>query len=100
MARERFVLDEKCTFDYLFENRNDANIGQTINIALERIEEDNKSKLEGVFRNIDFNSQMQLGETKDRNRRLKNLIEDFADPRLDLKPSRLGNADVIGNVYE
>lgn len=100
MARERFVLDEKCTFDYLFENRNDSNIGQTINIALERIEEDNKSKLEGVFRNIDFNSQMQLGETKDRNRRLKNLIEDFADPKLDLKPSRLGNADVIGNVYE
>lgn len=100
MARERFVLDEKCTFDYLFENRNDSNIGQTINIALERIEEDNKSKLEGVFRNIDFNSQMQLGETKDRNRRLKTLIEDFADPRLDLRPSRIGKTDVIGNVYE
>lgn len=100
MSRERFVLDDKCTFDYLFNNRNDANIGQIINIALERIEEDNKSKLEGVFRNIDFNSQMQLGETKDRNRRLKNLIEDFADSKLDLRPSKIGNKDVIGNVYE
>ncbi|MCP5046942.1 MAG: type I restriction-modification system subunit M, partial [bacterium] len=33
-------------------------------------------------------------------RRLKNLLEDFAGPRLDLRPSRIGNRDVIGDVYE
>ena len=100
LERERFKLDETCTYDYLYAHRNDNQIGQLINQALEKIEEDNKVKLEGVFRNIDFNSDMQLGETKERNVRLKNLIEDFANPILDLRPSKVGNADIIGNVYE
>ena len=100
LERERFKLDETCTYDYLFKHRNDNQIGQLINQALEKIEEDNKAKLEGVFRNIDFNSDMQLGETKERNARLKNLIEDFSDPRLDLRPSKVGKSDIIGNVYE
>ncbi len=100
MSRERFMLPENCDFDYLFAHRNDANIGELINIALENIEEANKAKLEGVFRNIDFNSDANLGETKDRNRRLKNLLEDFANPVLDLRPSRIGDQDIIGNTYE
>jgi len=100
LARERFIMPEKCAFDYLFEHRNDANIGELINIALENIEEANKAKLEGVFRNIDFNSEANLGQTKDRNRRLRNLLEDFNKPALDLRPSRIGDEDVIGNTYE
>lgn len=100
MNRERFVLPEEGTFDYLYERREAANLGEIINIALEKIEDANKSKLEGVFRNIDFNSEGALGQTKDRNRRLKNLLEDFADSRLDLRPSIIGNRDVIGDVYE
>lgn len=100
MSRERFVLPESSSFDYLYEHRNDANIGELINIALENIEEANKTKLEGVFRNIDFNSDANLGETKDRNRRLKHLLEDFANPVLDLRPSRIGDQDIIGNTYE
>ena len=53
-----------------------------------------------MFRNIDFNSEANLGQTKDRNTRLKHLLDDFNDTRLDLKPSRVGNLDVIGNAYE
>jgi type I restriction enzyme M protein len=97
LRRERFVLDDECTFDYLYERRGADNIGELIDIALERIEDDNRAKLEGVFRNISFNSD-NLGKTKDRNRRLKNLLEDFSDPRLDLRPSVI-NEDVIGNAY-
>lgn len=41
-----------------------------------------------------------LGQTKERNRRLKNLLEDFSDPKLDLRPSRVRHRDVIGDVYE
>jgi len=100
MKRERFVMPDEGTFDYLYERRDAANIGEIINIALEKIEDANKSKLEGVFRNIDFNSEGALGQTKDRNRRLKNLLEDFADPRLDLRPTIIGNRDIIGDVYE
>ena len=61
LSRERFILDEKSTFEYLYENRNASNIGEIINKALEHIEESNKSKLRGVFRNIDFNSEVILG---------------------------------------
>ena len=69
--------------------RNEPNIGELINIALEAIQDSNLAKLDGVFRNIDFNSEANLGRPKDRNRRLKNLLEDFAKPALDLRPSRV-----------
>ncbi|AXU29205.1 TPA: type I restriction-modification system subunit M [Clostridioides difficile] len=98
LSRERFILDEKSTFDYLYDNRNDSSIGDTINKALEHIEESNKAKLRGVFRNIDFNSEVILGKTNDRNAILRTLLNDFKG--LDLKPSHLEGNDVIGNAYE
>ncbi len=98
LARERFVLPKGASFYDLYEQRNEPNIGELINIALDAIEEANKSKLEGVFRNVDFNSEANLGRTKDRNRRLKHLLEDFNKPQLNMRPSRVSE-DVIGNTY-
>ena len=100
LERERFVLPEGASFYDLYEQRNADNIGELINEALEAIAEHpaNKAKLDGVFRNIDFNSEANLGKTKDRNRRLKNLLEDFKQPKLDLRPS-LVDEDIIGNAY-
>lgn len=100
LERERFRVPDRATFDFLYSKRDAPNIGEIINDALDKIEDENKAKLEGVFRNIDFNSEAALGETKDRNRRLKNLLDDFADERLDLRPSVVGNRDIIGDVYE
>ncbi len=100
MKFENFQLPDGCTYEDIYQQRNDVDIGDKINIALTRIEEANKAKLEGVFRNIDFNSETALGQTKERNRRLKHLIEDFSDPKLDLRPSMIGDIDVIGNTYE
>ena len=100
LARERFVVPDECDFDHIYARRDAANIGELINVALEKIVDTNKQKLENVFRNIDFNSEPALGQTKERNRRLKHLLEDFNDPRLDLRPSRVGHRDVIGDVYE
>ena len=98
MARERFILPQGTSFYDLHKQRSEANIGEIINTALEAIETANKVKLEGVFRNIDFNSEANLGKTKDRNRRLKTLLEDFHKPKLDMQPSRISE-DIIGNVY-
>jgi len=113
LERERFVLpiaelkdhetgnvEDSFLADYysLYERRNAANIGELINVVLDAIEEANKAKLEGVFRNIDFNSEANMGKTKDRNRRLKMLLEDFAKPQLDLSPSRV-DEDIIGKTY-
>ena len=120
LERERFVLPPGCRFQDLYEQRNgkkveeggakkvakdkekpkEFSLGEIINQALEKIEETNRAKLAGVFRNIDFNSEANLGETIDRNKRLKMLLNDFADPKLDLRLSRIGNLDVIGNAYE
>ena len=98
LARERFVMPEGASFRELHERRNEPNIGELINVALEEIEDANRAKLEGVLRNIDFNSEANLGRTKDRNRRLRNLLEDFAKPALDLRPSRV-TGDIIGECY-
>lgn len=100
LARERFLLPDGADFDSLYARRLDPDIGQQINIALEAIEEANKAKLEGVFREVDFNSEGKLGQPKERNTRIKGLLEVFADPRMDLRPSIVGDEDVIGNVYE
>ncbi|MEF9933904.1 MAG: type I restriction-modification system subunit M [Clostridium sp.] len=100
LKREKFQLDPTCTFDVIYENRNAENIGEIINKVLMKIEDDNKEKLEGIFRNIDFNSESELGRTKERNATLKNLIEDFASEELNLRPSMLDGKDVIGDAYE
>lgn len=100
LSRERFQLPNGCDFKSLYEHRSQPDIGERIDVALAEIEEANKEKLEGVFREVSFNSENKLGQTKDRNARLKHLLEDFNDPRLDLRPSVVGGEDVIGNVYE
>ncbi len=102
MKHERFVVPQHCSFDYLYDLRNEANVGELINIALNDIEEANREKISsedgsGIFRNIDFNSS-NLGDVKDKNTRLKNLLIDFS--ALDLTPSHLEESDVIGDAYE
>ncbi|MEM8527930.1 MAG: type I restriction-modification system subunit M [Bacteroidota bacterium] len=104
MRRERFVVPTHSRFDYLYESRNEANIGELINQGLEALEEENPGKLSGedgsgVFRNIDFNTS-NLGDVKDKNTRLKNLLIDFSDEKLDLRPSQLDGSDIIGDAYE
>lgn len=100
MSRERFTIAEDCTFDILYAQRDDTEIGQIINVVLEKIEDANKAKLHNVFRNIDFNSEANLGKTRQRNQRLKTLLEDFGSDKLDLRPERVGHMDVVGDVYE
>lgn len=99
MKRERFYLPKDCTFDDLYGNRTKDDIGERIDKALAKIESENLEKLEGVFRNITFNSD-KLGQTKDRNRRLKSLFDDFAKPQLDFRPSLYDDVtDVLGDAY-
>ena len=103
MQHERFVVPEHSHFKFLFDSRNEANIGELINIALTDLEEANREKLysedgAGIFQNIDFNNS-KLGEPKDKNTRLKNLLLDFNQDKLDLRPSHLDGNDIIGGAY-
>ncbi|MFZ2324310.1 MAG: type I restriction-modification system subunit M [Ignavibacteriaceae bacterium] len=103
MTHERFVVPANSHFKYLFEHRNEVNIGELINIALTDLEEANREKLysedgAGIFQNIDFNSS-KLGDVKDKNTRLRNLLLDFNKEELDLRPSHIGGVDIIGGAY-
>src|SRR5665647_927213 len=103
MKHERFVVPEHSHFNYLYEHRNELNIGELIDIGLEDLVEANRDKLysedgAGIFQNINFNSSV-LGDTKDKNTRLKNLLLDFNKETLDLRPSHLEGTDIIGGAY-
>lgn len=95
---EPFKVPEISTFQYMYDNRLADNVGELINMGLEALQDSNIEKLEGVFRSIDFNSETNLGKTKERNRTLQTLLEDYN--KLDLRPSHLENQDVIGDSYE
>lgn len=102
MSMERFVIPKNSHFDYLYEHRNESNIGELIDIGLADLEEANREKLSsedgsGIFRNISFNSS-NLGEVKEKNSRLRHLLHDLSV--LDLTPSHLEDKDIIGDAYE
>ncbi|MCR9202199.1 MAG: type I restriction-modification system subunit M N-terminal domain-containing protein [Planctomycetaceae bacterium] len=42
LKRERFVLPESCSFKEVYSQRNESNLGEIIDLALEEIEEANK----------------------------------------------------------
>ena len=96
LNREPFVLHDKCTFNYIFTNKNKDNIGGIINKVFHEVEDLNKTKLHNVFRNVDFNSEAVLGKPKTKNNLLRHLINDFKD--INLK-SCLGRTDIIGSSY-
>lgn len=103
MKNERFVLPKEASFYALYERRNEPGNGERIDEALHAIEEANGTKLKdagkSVFQDISFNTD-KLGEEKQKNGILKDLLVEFANPELNLKPSRVGGMDVIGNAYE
>ena len=101
LSRERFVIPENSTFEYLVENRANADLGDLVNKILTKIENANQAKLEGVFRGIDFASDARLGTIKERNRLLQHLIADFDQPSLNFSRQIWGDMreDVVGNAY-
>lgn len=103
MKNERFVLPKEASFYTLYEKRHEPGNGERIDLALHAIEEANGTKLKdagkSVFQDIAFNTD-KLGEEKQKNTILRHLLEDFAKPEMNLRPSRVGSLDVIGNAYE
>lgn len=99
LKSERFVLPPDASFYSLHNQRHSPGNGERIDKALHAIEEANITKLRDVFQDISFNSN-KLGDEQQKNDILRHLLEDFAKPELDLRPSRVGQLDVIGNAYE
>jgi len=99
LKNERFVLPKDASFYALYEKRYEPGNGERIDKALHAIEEANIHKLQDVFQDISFNST-RLGDEAQKNEILRHMLEDFAKDALNLKPSRIGKLDIIGNAYE
>ncbi len=93
MKLDRFYLPPETAFDYIYEHVEQDNIGELLNNALKNIEDANKSKLEGIF-SIDFNNEAVLGKLEQRNKMIRDLIQDFY--KIDLTDV---DEDVMGNAY-
>jgi type I restriction enzyme M protein len=99
LKNERFVLPPSASFYVLHAKRHEPGNGERIDKALHAIEDANIGKLRDVFQDISFNSN-KLGDEQQKNDILRHLLEDFAKPELNLRPSRVGQLDIIGNAYE
>lgn len=99
LKSERFVLPHSANFYTLYDQRHRPGNGERIDKALHAIEDANLGKLRDVFQDISFNAN-KLGEEQQKNDLLRHLLEDFAKPALNLRPSRIGQLDIIGNAYE
>ncbi|MHB8472124.1 MAG: type I restriction-modification system subunit M [Gammaproteobacteria bacterium] len=103
LKNERFVLPKSANFYSLYKHRFEPGNGERIDKALHAIEDGNSTKLRdgdhGVFQDITFNAN-KLGDEAQKNDLLRHLLEDFAKPQLNLRPSRVGKLDIIGNAYE
>ncbi len=97
----RFETEDIARADFysLYDRRNEPGNGERVDKVLHAIEEANMSKLKDVFQDISFNVG-KLGDEKTKNNVLRHLLEDFHKPELNLRPSRVGKLDVIGNAYE
>ena len=94
MKQDRFYLPKSTSFDHVYSIVESDNIGEEINKALAKIEDHNKQKLEGILTSVDFNSESTLGKLEQRNKMLRDLVQDFN--KIDLSEV---DDDIIGNAY-
>jgi len=99
MESQSFNIPADASFWDLYEARHEPGNGERIDKALHAIEEANGTKLRNVFQDISFNTD-KLGEEKQKHDILRHLLEVFGKEALNLRPSRVGSLDVIGNAYE
>lgn len=74
-----------------------AHFGDVLNRACLALEEQNPT-LEGVLAGIDFNDERRLGEARNRDGVLDQLIRHFSS--LDLRNANLSEPDLLGRAYE
>lgn len=74
-----------------------SNIGEELNRATEALEEENP-KLEGVLHGIDYNDERKLGDVKQRDQVLGDLIVHFS--KINLRNGNFSESDMLGRAYE
>ncbi len=85
-----FFVPDEARFDFLLQQA--INIGEYINKAFEKVEEEN-TKLQWVLSSIDFNDEHKLND-----KTIKQLVDKMNE--LDLSNSNLQDPDILGRAYE
>jgi len=98
MSRERFILSKNASFDRIVTEKYNPDLGHLINRVLADVESMNRDTLNGIFDRIDFNSDYEFGDRRNRNQFLQELISRFE--QLDLRPSNGNQMDLISACIE
>lgn len=93
LKNARFVMPDGASFYDVYAQQSADNIGEVLNVALQQIEDANDEKLHDIF-TVDFNSQAILGPTAQRNKMIRDLLNDFN--KADLSEV---DDDILGNAY-
>lgn len=93
LKNARFVMPAGTSFYDVYAQLAADNIGELLNVALRAIEDANEEKLRDIF-TVDFNSQSILGPTTQRNKMIRDLLNDFN--KVDLSDV---DDDILGNAY-
>ena len=93
LKNARFVMPDGASFYDVYAQQSADNIGEVLNVALQQIEDANDAKLHDIF-TVDFNSQAILGPTAQRNKMIRDLLNDFN--KADLSEV---DDDILGNAY-
>ncbi|WP_338847181.1 class I SAM-dependent DNA methyltransferase [Massilia sp. W12] len=96
---ELFNLPLEANFYWLLDKSPESGNQLRLDRALRLLELANRDKLNRVFDEIQFDSA-HLGAAARRDELARQLLQKFSRPELDLRPSRIGSLDVIGNAYE
>ena len=91
-------VPEGCSFDDILALKNKDNIGEQMNVKLEKIADANG--LQGVITNADFADENKLGKGKDLVKTVSDLIAVFDNENLDFSNNRAADDDLIGDAYE
>lgn len=92
------IVPAEASFEALKALRGKSNIGEGINLILARLAQEND--LEGVLNAADFDDDAKLGSGQEKIEKLTNLINIFADEKLNFKANRASGDDIIGDAYE
>lgn len=78
--------------------KNDANIGEKMDIVISRLAEANN--LKGIIDVAQFNDEEKIGKGKEMVDKLTELVGIFQNPKLDFKKNRVGGDDILGDAYK
>lgn len=86
------------SFEEMKAAKGKPDIGEQLNIIIKKLAQENN--LNNIIDTADFDDKSKLGDGKEMQDRLTNLIAIFEDPALDFSKNRAADDDLLGDAYE